>query len=76
MIGFFSVVNFVGGFSGVVFGGMVYDVFGGGGLFFGVGLINLCLGVFFIVFKFRSDCVNVVVYVLFESESIEEVNVF
>ena len=48
--------------------------FGGGGLFLGVGLINLCLGVFFTALKLRSDRANAVAYVLLESESTEEAN--
>jgi predicted MFS family arabinose efflux permease len=74
MTGLFSAVNSAGGFSGAVLGGMAYDAFGGGGLFLGVGLINLCLGVFFTALKLRSDRANAVAYVLLESESTEEAN--
>jgi len=67
MTGLFSAVNSAGGFSGAVLGGMAYDAFGGGGLFLGVGLINLCLGAFFTALKLRSDRANAVAYVLLES---------
>jgi predicted MFS family arabinose efflux permease len=72
MTGLFSAVNAAGGFSGAVLGGIVYDAFGGGRLFLGIGLINLFLGTFFTTLKLRFDRRderNTVAYTRLENDS-------
>ena len=55
MMGLFGAVNSIGGLGGSTLGGLVYDKFGGGRLFLGIGLINFFLGSWFTVNKLRKD---------------------